>query len=124
METTTNTTTPSTATDTTSTGGTQAATTASVSVSVAMTDDQVKSAIAEFLTKNSKLEWSQKTAGYCLAYAMVEIGLVDADRFKDAAKFLTQDSLHGLAGNASQFRQWYFGKSESRKKVEIDELLA
>lgn len=112
-----------TATNTNASTSTSApATTSQVNLDVTLSEDRVKALVNEFLTKNSKLEWSQKTAGYSLAYLLVQAGIVEETMFKAAAKFLTQDSLHGLSGNASQYRQWHFGKNDAKKKVEIEEL--
>lgn len=93
---------------------------------VSISEDQVKSSVKEFLAKNPKLEWNQRTAAFVLAYVMAEIlplgvseGLVD---FKVMARFLAQESLHGLACNASQFKQWFFGKEVAKAKVDIDDL--
>src|SRR5699024_296855 len=90
---------------------------------VSISEDNVKKVVNEFLTKNKDkvnavtggTGFSQQVNGWCLAAVMAEVFALDGETEiilsrNDLAKFFQQESLHGLAGNASQFKQWYFGK--------------
>lgn len=101
------------------------------SLDVSVTEDNIKRLVGEFLTKNAaKVEavtngtgWSQQVSAWALAYVMADVMPEAPVDFKTMAKFLQQDSLHGLCGNSSQFKQWYFGKSAvTKKSVSIDDL--
>lgn len=102
-----------------------------VVLDVSISEDMVKKSVKEFLAKNPKLEWNQRTAAFALAYVMAEVLPLGDDLdhtaatyvdFKVLARFLAQESLHGLACNASQFKQWFFGKEVAKAKVDIDDL--
>lgn len=102
-------------------------------IDTSVSEDVVKNSVKDFLAANAAIVekqtggsgWSQTICAWCLAKLVSEVfGDEDPIPFKSLAKFLSQDTLHGLSGNSSQFKTWYFGKDAAKQKasVSIDDL--